>query len=105
MTSNPTDLIERTWREGWKTCRDSLTEDEAYSLTEDVEEDAWLCSEARQAANTLTQQDAAFRVLKSECARALDYHSTKAFAENLEIIIDAALSTTTGVINKDNHND
>lgn len=35
---------EAAWRDGWQECKDRLTEDEAFCLTEDVEEDAWLDS-------------------------------------------------------------
>lgn len=40
-------LREAAWRDGWSECKSSLTEDEAFCLTEDVEDDAWLDSETR----------------------------------------------------------
>lgn len=43
------DQVERAWRDGWTECKNRLTEDEAFCLTEDVEEDAWLDSETRAA--------------------------------------------------------
>lgn len=42
-------VVELAWRDGWKCCRDSLTEDEAFCLTEDVEADAWADCETRAA--------------------------------------------------------
>lgn len=41
---------ERAWRDGWATCKASLTDDEASCLTDDVEQDAWLDSDTCRAA-------------------------------------------------------
>ncbi len=45
LTAERERTVENAWRDGWKCCRDSLTEDEAFCLTEDVEQDAWLDSD------------------------------------------------------------
>ena len=42
-------LVEAAYREGFGAARESLTEDEGYCLTADVEHDAWMDSEARAA--------------------------------------------------------
>lgn len=41
--------VEAAWRDGWAECRERLSEDEAFCLTVDVEEDAWLDSKTRAA--------------------------------------------------------
>ena len=51
------DALERAWREGWKDCRDTLTDDEALHLTDDVEEDAWADSAARLAQPKVDEQE------------------------------------------------
>lgn len=43
---------ERAWREGWALCKASLTDDEAFCLTDDVEADAWADSKTRAALTT-----------------------------------------------------
>lgn len=37
-----TEEVERAWREGWATCKASVSDDEQVCLTTDVEQDAWL---------------------------------------------------------------
>lgn len=49
MTDTNREAIEQAWRDGWKSCRDSLTDDEAFCLTDDVEADAWADSKTRAA--------------------------------------------------------
>lgn len=41
------EALERAWREGFQAARECLTEDEAFTLTMDVEEDCWRDSRAR----------------------------------------------------------
>lgn len=38
---------EAAWRDGFQSARDCLSKDDAFTLTEDVEEDAWLDSKTR----------------------------------------------------------
>lgn len=52
VMTNPPDtarLRELAWRDGFECARECLTEDEAFSLTCDVEEDAWADSKTRAA--------------------------------------------------------
>lgn len=44
--------LEAAWRDGWNECKAGLTEDEAFCLTADVEEDAWLDSKTAALAST-----------------------------------------------------
>lgn len=46
--------LEVAWRDGFQTARECLTDDEAFCLTEDVEDDAWADSSTR----ALLQQQA-----------------------------------------------
>jgi hypothetical protein len=50
------EALERAWREGFQAARDCLTEDEAFTLTVDVEEDCWRDSGTRSALAPPTAQ-------------------------------------------------
>jgi len=41
--------MEKAWRDGFQSARNCLSEDEAFCLTDDVEEDAWRDSDTRNA--------------------------------------------------------
>jgi len=41
--------LREAWRDGWAECKGRLTDDEAFCLTDDVEDDAWLDSKTRAA--------------------------------------------------------
>ena len=45
--SSTQEEVEKAWREGFDSARKCLTEDEAFCLTVDVEEDAWRDSDTR----------------------------------------------------------
>ena len=55
MVAQGDDALERAWRDGWAQCKASLTEDEAFCLTEDVEHDAWLDSDTRKVGDDAPQ--------------------------------------------------
>lgn len=40
-------VVEAAWRDGFDSARQCLTDDEAFTLTEDVEHDAWIDSATR----------------------------------------------------------
>lgn len=50
----PVPSVERAWRDGFNAARQCLSDDAAYCLTADVEEDAWGDSDTRQALESLT---------------------------------------------------
>lgn len=51
------EMVEKAWREGFQAARECLADDEAFTLTEDVEEDAWRDSTARAALSSLSLPD------------------------------------------------
>ncbi|BBD98077.1 hypothetical protein SAMIE_1015780 [Sphingobium amiense] len=44
-------MLEQAWRDGFQNARNCLADDNAFELTEDVEEDAWLDSVTRTLLN------------------------------------------------------